>query len=254
MSMRTTLAVFAKGIFKTPYSSFATAAGTDLVPLISAVDGRTIGYVTAAQVQNLGITAGTGAASRALVLGASGEISIPGILSPLGGVNDISGSPGAFTKYLIHTGGMPARISTDGTDATPSVTETYLSLLYVPFNQTVTGISIFNGSATGSGSVTAYLGSVGGAAISTAFSASTAIVGTDAYQRLPFSGGAITVIGPRAYFVLTQYNNTGSRFNTHVFGDFPAGKLTSTVYGTFPASFTAPTTFTTGLGPIASLY
>lgn len=192
-------------------------------------------------------------AGKAAILGASGALTVPGALSPTGGINDVAGAAGAFAKYLVHTGGLPARVNTDGTDATPSVTETYLAMIFVPFNVTVVGISVFNGSATGSGNITVYLGTVGGALITGSQSASTAIVGTDVYQRIPFTA-PITLPGPRSYFVLSQYNNTGSRFNTHVFGDSPAGKLTSTVFGTFPTSFTAPTTFTTGQGPIASLY
>jgi len=42
-------------------------------------------------------------------------------------------------------------------------------------------------------------------------------------------------------------------FNSHVVGNFGAGKLTSQTYGAMPGA-TMPTTFTTALGPIASLY
>lgn len=192
-------------------------------------------------------------AGKAAILGTAGALIVPGAISPTGGINGVSGSAGVYTQYLSHTGGVPAQATGDGTDATPSVTETYLALILMPFNCAVTGISIFNGSATGSGSVKVYLATVAGAAVTGGASVSTAIAGTDVYQRVPFPA-PITLPGPRAYFVLTQYNNTASRFNTHVFGDFPAGKLTSTTYGTFPTGFSAPSTFTTGLGPIASLY
>lgn len=192
-------------------------------------------------------------AGKAAILDTGGALTLPGALSPAGGIKTVSGATSAFRQYLAHTGGLPARLNTDGTDATPSVTETYLALLALDFNCTVTGISIFNGSATGSGNVKVYLAASDGTLITGASSGSTAISGTDAYQRVPFTA-PITLLGPRSYFVLSQYNNTGSRFNTHVFGDFPAGRLTATVYGTFPTGFTAPTTFTTGLGPIASLY
>lgn len=180
----------------------------------------------------------------------AGAMTVRTTLTATGGIV----AAGGYTAlpYLVHTGGMKATLSTDGTDATPSTTETYVAQIFVPCNMSVTGISIFNGSATGSGNVTGYLMSSDGAA-QIATTASTAISGTDAYQRIAWTGGPIAVKGPATYFLATQYNNTASRFNTHLFGDFPAGKITSTVYGTF-ASFTVPTTFTASLGPYASLY
>ncbi len=209
-------------------SNTLTLAGTDgtvmTFPSTSATIARTDAANTFTGVQAFAATGGIGAA---------------------GGLS--------FSARNCHTGGVKATASTDGTDATPSTTETYLAEVNVPATCTVTGVSIFNGSATGSGNITVYLGSAAGNQITGAGSASTAISGTDAYQRVPFTA-PITLLGPATYFVLSQYNNTGSRFNTHIFGDFAAGKLTSTTYGTFPAAFTAPTTFTTGLGPIASLY
>lgn len=302
--MNPQLSLFARLLRKISYSQAGgTADGSELVALISASGRVIIGYTTVAALQNLGITAGTVTASRALVvdankdlatlrhltisgnlitgtttlseaelgvldsassansgtgkaaiLGTSGAITIPGIISPTGGIFPYSGAASAFAQYLAHTGGVKASATTDGTDATPSVTETYLSLLFVPVNSAVTGVSIFNGSATGSGNITAYLALASATLAAVANTASTAVAGTDAYQRIPFAGGPIAIKGPAAFFVATQYNNTSTRFNTHIFGDFPAGKLTATTYGTYPASFAAPTTFTTGLGPIASLY
>ena len=178
----------------------------------------------------------------------SGNLRFQGSLTSTGGVAASGGF--TLTATTFHTGGAPPSVNTAGTDATPSVTETYVCEVFVPANATLTGVSIFNGSATGSGNVTVFLADSTGTVV--ASSASTAISGTDAYQRLPFST-AYPAKGPATYYVATQYNNTGSRFNTHIFGDFRAGKLTGTVYGTL-VSFTAPTTFTTGLGPIASLY
>lgn len=179
----------------------------------------------------------------------AGAMTVRAAITPTGGVA-AAGGFSAF-PYLVHTGGRQAILSTDGTDTTPVVTETYWAIIFVSCNMSVTGISIFNGSATGSGNVTVYLMDSTGAQV--AASASTAIVGTDVYQRIPLTGGPIAVKGPASYYIASQYNNTSSRFNTHLFGDFPAGKVTSTVFGTF-ASFTPATTFTASLGPYASLY
>lgn len=147
------------------------------------------------------------------------------------------------------TGGMPARVSTDGTDTTPSVTETYIAEVFVAANCTVTGISIFNGSAV-AGNIKAAIATSSGAVL--VQTASTAASGTDAYQDLALSAST-TLYGPATYYVLLQSNNTSYRFNTHVLGRFRTGKKTGETYGTF-TTITPPTTFTTGVGPIATLY
>lgn len=179
---------------------------------------------------------------------ARSTLTVSGAITPTGGVAAAAGF--TMSPKLFHSGGMPARVSTDGTDATPSVTETYVVAVNILANCTVTGVAQMNGSATGSGNITVFLADSTGTVL--ASSATTAISGTDAYQRVPFSS-TYAAKGPATYFIAVQYDNTSTRFNTHVFGDFPAGKITSTVYGTL-VSFTAPSTFTTGLGPIASLY
>jgi hypothetical protein len=153
----------------------------------------------------------------------------------------------SVSPRLIATGDAPALTTADGTNATPSVTETYLAELYVPVGVTTTGVALFNGSAV-AGNVTVGLYNALGNLVGK--SASTGQASTDAYQLVPL---ALTLT-PGTYFVAAQFNNTSARFNTHVFGTFGAGKLTSQTYGTMPSGITLPTTFTTGLGPIASLY
>lgn len=158
----------------------------------------------------------------------------------------ISASP-----RCVHTGNNPAATSSDGNDTTPSITETYLAECHVPDSMaTVTGIALFNGSAV-AGNVTLMLFDAAGYLI--AKTASTAQANTDTYQLVPFTA-AVSLV-PGTYYVAATFSNTGARFNSHLFGTFGAGKLTSQVYGTMPAGTIAcPTTFTANLGPIASLY
>lgn len=153
----------------------------------------------------------------------------------------------AASPRLIHTGGAPAKLTSEGTDTTPVVTETYLAEIYVPETVTITGVAIFNGSAV-DGNVTIGIYDINGTLVGK--SASTAQAGTDAYQRVPL---ALTLV-PGSYWVAVQMDDTDGRLNTHVFGNFGAGKLTGQTYGTMPSGIAVPTTFTTGLGPIASLY
>ena len=151
----------------------------------------------------------------------------------------------------MHTGGLPAQVSTDGTDATPVNTEVYIGEVFVPGNTTVTGVSIMNGTAV-AGNVKVGLADSAGAVVAT--SASTAQSGTDAYQRIAFTG-TYAAKGPATYFVLAIFDtDTTPRFNAHTFGDFGAAKQIGQVYGTGFTTITPPSTFTTALAPIASLY
>jgi len=155
-----------------------------------------------------------------------------------------------ISARLVHTGGVPAQVSTAGTDATPVVTEFYIAEMFVPANMLVTGIANFNGSVA-SGNIKVGIADSTGKVLAT--SASTAMSGTDAYQRVPFTA-PIVLRGPATYFALLFVDNTTARFNTHTAGNFATGKATSQVYATGFTTITPPSTFTTALGPIASLY
>jgi hypothetical protein len=151
----------------------------------------------------------------------------------------------------LHTGGVPATQTTDGTDTTPSVTETYIAEVFVPANVTVTGIAILNGTAV-AGNVVVGLCNSTGAVVANSALAGTAQAGTDTYQRIPLTG-TYAAVGPATYFVIVQFDNTNARFNTHILGSFGASKKTAETFGTL-TTVTPPTTFTTAQGPIASLY
>lgn len=159
---------------------------------------------------------------------------------------------GGFTSSsrLIHTGGIPAQVSTDGTDATPVATEVYFAEVFIPANVTVTGVAVFNGSVA-SGNLKVGLADSTGAVVAT--SASTAMSGTDAYQRIAFTS-TYAAKGPATYYVLEFVDNDTARINTHTLGNFVAGKQTGQVYATGFTTITPGSTFTTALGPIASLY
>jgi hypothetical protein len=153
----------------------------------------------------------------------------------------------------VHTGGVGVTISSQGTDSTPVVTETYIAEVYIPETMVVTGIAPFNGSVVTNNKHFAYLCDAAGALIPGANTApaGTTTAGIDSFQRIPLVA-PITL--PRGtYYVCLQMDGTTDRFNTHPIGNFGASKRTSTVFGTAIA-VTPPTTFTAGQGPIASLY
>ncbi len=156
----------------------------------------------------------------------------------------------SVSPRLIHTGGMPARVNTDGTDATPVATEVYIAQIFIDANCTITGVANFNGSVV-SGNIKVGLADSAGNIVAT--SASTVMSGVDSYQRVPFTS-TYAAKGPATFYVLLFVDNGTARINCHTFGDFGAGKQTGQVFATGFTTITPPTTFTTGLGPIASLY
>lgn len=156
----------------------------------------------------------------------------------------------SLSPRLIHTGGLPPRLNTDGTDATPVNTEVYIAEVEIDANVTVSGVANFNGSVV-SGNLQVALADSTGAIVAT--SASTAMAGTDTQQKIPFTT-PYAAKGPATYYVLVFVDNSTARINCHTFGTFGAAKQTGQVYASGFTAITPPTTFTAGLGPIASLY
>ena len=180
----------------------------------------------------------------------SGTMSITGALTPAGGVAASSGS--SVSPRLVASCGVPAITSTQGTDATPVNTETYIVEVFIPANATVTGVALLNGSAV-AGNVKISLATAAGVPIGAAVTASTAQTGTAVYQLIPFAV-AYAAKGPATYYILVQLDtNTTPRLRTHTFGTCGASKKTGETYGTF-TTVTPPTTFTASLGPIVNLY
>lgn len=232
---------------------------------------------TAGAIDNMIIGAGTPRAVNATNLSATGTVSGAGFTNRLaapGPIGNVTPSTGAFTSLsssgpytptggvaaaggfsvsprLVMTGNWKPLAITDGTEVTCVITTTYVAELFVPANMTVTGISVVNATAV-AGNVTAGLADSTGAPITAAQSASTAASGTAAYQRIPFAA-PFAAKGPATYYVQLQCNNTGYKFRAHTVGDFGTQSQTSGTYGTI-VSFTPAGTFTTAVGPVASLY
>jgi len=176
---------------------------------------------------------------------------VTGILTPTGGVAASGGS--SVSPRNFAAGNLVPAVSTDFTDATPVVTETYMTEVFVPANCTVTGIALFNGSDV-TGSVVVGLVRPGATKTPIANSnlAGTAGSGTDAYQLIPFTA-PIALTGPETYFILSQYNSGTARYNSPPLGAHGTGKKTGETFGTL-TTYTTPTTFSANVGNIASLY
>lgn len=180
-----------------------------------------------------------------------GTANVTGVITPTGGV----AAAGGFTARPsnIHTGATSAQVSTDGTDTTPSVSETYYAAVFVPCNMTITGVRVMLGSAT-EGNIKVGLFNSAGAVVATSASTDASSATVDAYFEVAFTA-PYAAKGPATYYVGLLNDNTANRFNSHTFGAFPAGKTTGETYATGFTTIASPaTTFTTALGPIATLY
>ncbi len=149
------------------------------------------------------------------------------------------------------TCGNPADAATaSATNQTPVATEVYIAEVTVTNNVAVTGVAVYNGSVA-SGNLKVGLADATGAVVAT--SASTASSGTTVYQRVPFTA-TYNAVGPATYYILAFYDNNTVRPTAHTVGNCGASKQTAQTYATGFTAITPPTTFTTALGPVASLY
>lgn len=162
----------------------------------------------------------------------------------------VPAAPGqTASARTIAVGDLVPAVSTDFTDSTPSATIVNIGEVLVPNNVTVTGVANFSGSVA-SGNLKVGLADSTGAIVAT--SASTAMVGTDSYQRIPFTGTVALL--PGTYYILVFYDNATARYNSPPLGSFGAAQQTGQVYATGFTAITAPSTFTANVAPIASLY
>lgn len=183
-----------------------------------------------------------------------GDAAVAGAMTVTGSLTATGGAAPAATvsPRLVHTGGVTIMAAADGTDTTPSATETYVSEIFVPCNMTVTGIAVFNGSVAGTDKLCAILYDATGAAVAQSAAAGVTATGVDSFQRLPLTT-PYAAKGPATYYVGCQANGTTTRLNTHTVGNFAAQKKTGETFGA-ATTLTIAGTFTTAVGIIASLY
>lgn len=177
---------------------------------------------------------------------------------------------GYASPRLIHTGDRGPHTSTDFNDISPgATTTTYVGEMFAPCAFVTTGLTIFNGSATGSTNVKAALFDRSGNILLAI--AETALSGTDANQRIPWAkenistpGTLTTIVAPQllppgTYYVGTTYATTTTvKLQTFAgIGNWGAGTVTSvyaTAFATTSLQIVPPTTYTTAECPVASLY
>lgn len=141
-----------------------------------------------------------------------------------------------------------------GTDTTPVSGTNYRCEIYVPHRAQWTGISVLNGSAAATDLLIAALHDTNGVFITSSAVAGAVATGVNSFQNLAFVN--TVVLQPGRYFLTYQTNGTTTRFRTWAAANGGNQMTTSAsgTFGTVNAAFTPPTTFTTGVGPIAALY
>lgn len=130
----------------------------------------------------------------------------------------------------------------------------YLTEIWVPFNQTWTGIGKLNGTGVGTDNHLVALYGSNGALIANSAVAGVLAANASVFQNIPFT--APVPLPQGRYFLGVQSNGTTATLRhlvtangVNVMTGAPTG-----VFGTIPATVTAPVTFTTAQGVITQLY
>jgi len=195
---------------------------------------------------------------------------LPIIASGLGGVaatvsdcvggvwvngNIVPQNNAAFRLPFPNTGGTAyTAINTNGT--TLAATTMYCSEIDVLASKLVTGLGVLNGTtATTDNHLVALYDSTGNLLANSAV-AGVVASGASTYQNIAFTT-SYYLVGPAQYYGCLQTNGTTATVRMIVTGTqdtFLTKGVTGQTFGTIPASFTAPTTFTTAVGPYWEIY
>jgi len=180
---------------------------------------------------------------------------------------------GSISPRCINTGGTAASNTADGTDVTVSTTAMFTAELLAPAPSWSTGVAVFNGTRGDSWTERAALYNATGQII--AVTATTTVAAADVYLNLPWASEFVSVPGTATalvgrlylpagtYYVgvnaVTTGTGTGNKHNCVTVGAHGTSNITIVAATAFTTggtslSITPPTTFTTNVGPYASLY
>ena len=141
-----------------------------------------------------------------------------------------------------------------GTSAVHVAGTWYRSEIFVPHVAQWTGIGVLNGATVGTDNLMVALYDTNGVLITNSAVAGALSAGANAFQNIALLQSPI--LQPGRYFVAVQCNGTTATTRRQAAAN-GGNTMTSSATGTFgtvPASFTPPTTFTADVGPIAWLY
>lgn len=142
-----------------------------------------------------------------------------------------------------------------GTAVSPVAGTVYFADVFVGRDFTATGVGILNAGTIGTnlGIVAVY--DSGGVLLANSALAGAVTVGANAFQQYAFTA-TVALQGPARYWVAYQANGATDNFRCIAASTFVdvLTKSQTGAFGTIPATFTVPTTFTADVGPAAYLY
>jgi len=133
----------------------------------------------------------------------------------------------------------------------------WFSEIYIPSNVTLTGACWLNGATVGTDKRLAFLADASGAIIANSATAGATTATASGYQCVAFTS-TVNVVGPAAYYAgIMTGTGTTDNFYTYTAAGAPTGYGTGVVtggtFGTITA-ITPPSSFTTAVGPLMSVY
>lgn len=151
---------------------------------------------------------------------------------------------------VLYTG-----VETNGT-AAGATTEMYCEEIDMPYSKLITGLALLNGTTATTDNHNVELYDFGGKLLANSAAAGAIASGASAWQKYNFTT-PFYAVGPAQYFGCFTANGTTATVRhtiTSVNDVFIGNKITGLVFGTIPASITAPSSFTTALGPYLQIY
>lgn len=129
-----------------------------------------------------------------------------------------------------------------------------LAEIYLDMTNTWKGIGVLNGTVVGTDNLMVMLYGSNGALLANSAVAGVLSAGASAFQNIDFT--APITLPPGRYFVGVQCNGTTAT-TRRLLSTFQPNALTASVagvFGTVPATITVPTTHTTAVGVICTMY
>lgn len=161
---------------------------------------------------------------------------------------------GSKVLYAPNPGGT-IYTSLNSTGTTVVAGTLYCTEIQLPYSKLVTGLAVLNGTVVGTDNHLVVLYDAGLNVLANSAVAGALAASASNYQQISFTTPYYAV-GPGQYFGCVQSNGTTATVRmlvTQVQDQYLTTSKTG-VFGTVPATITAPTTFTTAVGPYLGLF
>lgn len=186
-----------------------------------------------------------------LKVNASDQVEAPNAILPTGGVTPIAGAP-----HGIWGANYPPATATSGTSTQGVANKQWISPVWVPANMTITGLAFLIGTTGGTDkSIVALYNNAGVLVANSSTTTSGTTVGTAANLQSCDFTTPYAAIGPARYWASVQLSGTTAFLRTipaNVSVAYVGSKTNATA--TPATSITPPTSFTSDVGPVISLY